>query len=493
MNAPRRACVAAAVAAVAASGCAYFNGMYYTNHYTRLAESSERAGRIGEARDRWQQAEIHAESLVSRHPRSSWVAEAQLARGRALVHLEDYSDAVLALQVAESSRGSPARHAEAMGLIGHAYLLLGMLDSAGPPLDSAVDARAAAVRDQALLDRGRLRVARDQPDQAREDLARSHDPRAPYDLAQVDLKLGDTAAAGALFDSLAGAQAHPEAEWRAGLDSLAAAGDGSHASQLVQRLVGGGLSRGAQARLMLDDAGRRLRAADTAGATAEYQTVVGVARDSVAGQAAAVTLCRLGIAAAATDSDLGEQRTRLAELVDMGGNPGRDAQEALRLLARLDTLAAAPKSGDAFWFLRAELLRDSLHAGRLAAAAFAAMAAQFPASPWTPKALVAAIAAGYPAADSLRDLLAQRYGASPYARAAFTAGGGDSAFAVLEDSLRRVLAVGASPRLPAGVERRRPGVLGQVEDAPRRSRQAPPPNPSPTPQPSGPPSPEPPQ
>ena len=493
MSAPRRACLAAAVAAAAASGCAYFNGMYYANHYTRLAQTSERAGRIGEARDRWSQAEMHAESLISRHPTSSWVVDAQLVRGRALVHLELYSDAVLALQAAKAGRISTARRLEALGLLGHAYLQLGMLDSAGAALDSAADAREASVRDEALLDRGRLLEARHQPDQAREDLARSRDPLAAYDLAQVDLQLGDTAAAGALFDSLAGAKVHPEAEWRAGLDSLAAAGDGAHASQLVQRLVGGGLSSGARARLLLDDAGRLLRAADTAGATTDLRAVVAVARDSVTGQMAAVTLCRLGIAVAAADSDLEPQRGRLVELVQQGGSVGREAQEPLRLLARLDTLAAAPKAADAFWFLRAELLRDSLHAGRLAAAAFAAMATEFPDSPWTPKALVAAIAAGSPATDSLREVLAQRYGASPYARAALGAGGGDSAYASLEDSLRRVLAVGPAPRVPGGAPGRRPGMVGGMEDAPRRTRPVPAPSPRPAPQPSGPPSPEPPR
>ncbi len=54
----------------------------------------------------------------------------------------------------------------------------------------------------------------------------------------------------------------------------------------------------------------------------------------------------------------------------------------------------------------------------LAARDFAEMARRFPASPWTPKALLAAIASGHPAADSLRALLDARYAASPYRRAA---------------------------------------------------------------------------
>jgi len=490
VRAAARALVLAAAAA--ACGCAYFNGMYYAKHYTRLAESAERAGRTGDARDRWQQAEIHAESLISRHPRSHWVTEAQLMRGRALVHLEAYSDAALALQLALRGGGSRSQHMEELGLIGHAYLMLGMLDSAAEALDTAVDARERDVRNQALLDRGRLFVQRRQPDQAREDLARSRDPRAPYDLAQVDLVLGDTAAAGALYDSLAALKTFPETEWREGLDSLAGAGAGGHASQLVDRLVArGGLSSGTKARLMLDDGSRRLDAADTAGATDEFRRTVDLAPDSIAGQAAAVQLCRLGIAAATTDSELGPWRRKLAELSRAGGNAGRDAFDDLRLLFRLDSLADMTSAGDAFWFLRAELLRDSLHAVRLAADAFADMAVRYPESPWAPKALVAAIAGGYAGADSLRQVLAERYADSPYARAALGGGTvGDTTYAVLEDSLRRVLAVGEARRPASG--RPRPGVLGGVGEETGPRRPTPSPGQRPRPEPGGPPSPEPP-
>ena len=466
MKAGRHALAAAAAAAMAATGCAYFNGMYYANHYTRQAMASERAGRISEAHDRWQQAAMHADSVIAHHAQSRWTGEAMLVRGRALVHLEAYADAVTVLQEGARRAGSPEQHLEELGLMGRAYLARGMLDAAGPVLDSATEARRQEVRDQALLDRGRLLVALGRPDLARGDLGRSRDPRAPYELAQVDLMVGDTASAGALYDSLVGAKGYGEADWLTGLDSLASAGAGEHASRLVDSLVARpGLSAGARARLMLDDATRRLRDADTAGATREFQRVVFVARDSVPGQAAAVALCRLAIAEAAADSALAPLRGRLAELVRSGGGTGREAQTALRLMARLDTLASAPVAADAFWFLRAELLRDSLHAGRLARAAFAAMVEMFPSSPWTPKAIVAAIAGGHPDAESLRVVLAQRYGRSPYAMAALGEGAaGDTAYAALEDSLRQVLAVSAARRVPAGGAPRRPGEVGDVDE-----------------------------
>jgi tetratricopeptide (TPR) repeat protein len=492
-----RAAIVAAAAA-AASGCVYFNGMYYANRYTRLARESELAGRPSEARDRWQQAQMHAESLIARHPHSRWTAEAQLVRGRALVHEEQYSDAVVALQQAARGAGARAQQFEALSLMGRAYLAMGMLADARRVLDSAMESGQRAVRDEALLNRGRVLVALAEPELARADLERSRDPRAPYALAAVALGLGDTARAGALYDSLVGTKGYAEAAWSDALDSLAAAGAAAHASRLVDLLVAQeALSSGAKARLLLGDAGRRIGVRDTAGAAARYQRAVAVAPDSIAGQMAAVMLCRLAIAAAAADSDVEAQRERLLVLVRGGGIAGRDAQNELRLLARLDTLAAAPSAPDGFWFLRAELLRDSLHAGRLATAAFASMADRYPESPWTPKALVAAIAGGHPAADSLRALLRQRYGLSPYTMAAGGGPGADSAYAVLEDSLLRLLAVVGTQRGPVARPPRRPGEPGEVDDEVSGRRRpapdAPTPRPAPRPQPAGPPRPEPPQ
>ena len=125
-------------------------------------------------------------------------------------------------------------------------------------------------------------------------------------------------------------------------------------------------------------------------------------------------LAQLDLKEAATDSGLAAIGERLLVIVRQGGAAAQGAQQTLGLLDRADTLSRALVTPDAFWFLRAELLRDSLGAARPAALAFAEMAVRFPRSPWTPKALVAAIAAGHPAPDSLRVLLEERYGESPY-------------------------------------------------------------------------------
>jgi len=468
------------------SGCAYFNAMYNANRYQRQAEASEHAGRIAEARERWQQAAMHAESLTARHPKSRWVEDALLVRGRALVHLADWSDAVTVLEEAARRASSADQRREALGLLGRANLALNRYQQALEALDSAVESGRSVTRETALLDRGRVRIALGQPESATVDLARSTHPHAAYDLARAELLLGDTAVAAALYDSLVAVGAYVESDWRPALESLAAAGARPRASQLVDSLVGRrDLTAGQQSRLLLDDGDRRLAASDTAGATSRFSQAVVAGRDSAEASVAAVRLARLAIAAAASDSDLVVERLRLQELTQRGGEAGRNAENLLRGLTQVDRLAAAATTPDAFWFWRAEVLRDSLHAGRLAATDYAEMAGRFPDSPWTPKGLVAAIAAGHPAADSLRALLLGRYARSPYAVAAAGQPGQDSAYAALEDSLRRALARGVPAGRVSGADIGEVGdetpsiQRGRARDRPARPQQPAAPSPRP--------------
>jgi predicted negative regulator of RcsB-dependent stress response len=438
LAAPRAAVVAAL--ACAAGACAYFNAMYNAEHYARQAEAYERQGRPLDARSNWQLAAAHAETLVVHHPKSGWVARAELLRGRALVNLGDYSGAELALQDALRRRLPPEARLEALGLMGRTQLFYQQLDSAASDLDSAATSRVQAVRDAALLDRGKVWLALGRSDSARAVLARSTAPEAAFDRAAVEVSLGDTAAAGATYDALAGAKRFDETEWLPALDSLAAAGDGAHASRLVARLVARrDCGPGAAARLLLAEGARRLAAGDTTAAQDAWRQVRSAAGDSVEGQAASVALSRLAIATAGADSELARPREALVELSRSGGGAGRDAASLLALLTKVDALGAARDAPDAHWFLRAELLRDSLGATRLAAADFAAMASRFPDSPWTPKALIAAVAAGYPGVDSLRDLLLHRYAQSPYVVAAAGGEAHAATLARLEDSLQLVL------------------------------------------------------
>ena len=474
------------------SGCVYFNGMYNANREAREAQRLERQGRSAEARDRWQRAVVHAESVATRHPRSRWADDALVVRGRGLVQLESYTEATTVLEQAVRRAGSPAVRAEALTLLGRSNLLLRRFDVARAVLDSALASDQPRVEAEARLFRGRALLALGMTEAAVADLTASREPIAPFDRAAALLLLRDTAAARAQLEALVGSRPYREGLWRGALDTLAQVGAPESAARLAEQLVArGDLTRGASARLLLDDGDRRLALRDTAAARARYDRAVQAAPDSAEARLGGVRLARLAVAGAAAESDLSAASLQLARLAADGGPAAREAQPVLRLLGRIDSLAEETSAPDACWFLRAELLRDSLRSMRLAANAFGEMATRFPASPWTPKGIVAAVAAGHPAADSLRALLDQRYADSPYRLAALglaAAGAAADAYRVLEDSLGQVTSQRAAQRFeerPA----RAPTDPDLERDRPREALPSRPVvAPRPSPQPSAPPT-----
>ena len=490
MSARARSRAALAAGALwAASGCVYYNGMYNAERAAAEAERFERQGRTAEARDQWQRAIVHAESVAVRHSRSRWAADALLLRGRGLVQLERFNEASTVLEGATRRARPGLQQAQAYVLLGQAYLAVGRLANATAVLDTALALEQRQLRAEALLYRGRVRLALALPAAALTDFMASEDPRAAFERARTRLVLRDTAGAVVQMDSLVGVRSYDERAWREALDGLGALGGVANASRLAG-LLGArtDLTRGQQARLLLDDGDRLLDAGDVPAAQARYRAAGQTAPDSVEARLAAVRGIRLALGAAQGDADLDEAARRLAQLAADGGPPAREAQLSIRVLDRIAQLVQDGGAPDARWFLRAELLRDSLRARGLAARAFAAMGERYPGSPWTPKALLAAIAADHPAADSLRGVLDGRYADSPYRRAAAgTASPADAeAFRALEDSLLRLGALAVSvgdaerrPRTPDADRADEPGQRRRpTPDAPPTSpaqRPTPPP------------------
>src|SRR5437899_3209408 len=132
--------------AVALTGCVYYNGVYNAEHWAAQAERSERAGRGLEAADRWRIAQVHAESVIARHPNSSWVGDAYLIKGRSLVALESWGDAIVALQEADHRLPNLEPRREAELLIGRAYFGLARAADALSALDSALTSSRGLTR-----------------------------------------------------------------------------------------------------------------------------------------------------------------------------------------------------------------------------------------------------------------------------------------------------------------------------------------------------------
>ena len=462
------------------SGCAYYNGMYNANRYAKQAERSERLGRSGEAADRWRLAELHAESVTVRHPHSRWAPDAMLVRGRALVHLESWNAAIVVLEDAVRVTPPGEQRLEAQLNLGRANLAIRRYPEALRALDSAAQSGVAVRRAQALLDRGRTWMAMGRSAEALEDFRVSEALEARYEQVVAALAVSDTVVAVDFADSLV-ALPFNEGLWLRLLDGMGRAGVAGKAGAIVDRLVvRRDVAGGARARLLLADGDRHALVGDPSAAAARYRDAARAVPDSEAARIATVRLARMDLRVAVDSASVEQARSRLEQIALLGGTPGQEALDAVRLLRRSDTLAAAVAAPDAFWFLRAELLRDSLGAGDLASASFAEMAERFPDSPWTPKGLFAAIVGGHPAADSLRGVLRDRYPESPYTRIVSGSGDDPQRFAVLEDSLRLVLASGTGIRRSASDDPRVPVPGRPRENPPARPAQPSPVRPVPT-------------
>lgn len=436
-RAPVRLCACALLL----SSCAYYNSMYYANRYRREAERAERSGRTSEANERWRLAVVHADSQISRHPRSRWIDDAWLVRGKAMMALRRWSEAAVALENAARLAGSEQQRREAQLYLGEAHAGARRLDQALLQLDSAILLDNTRLRSRALLARGRILLLQGRPAEALQDLRASGLPEASADKIRAALALNDRELAVSYADSLADSPApYRETVWLPLLDTLAGSGLQDWVTTVVNRLSSrDDATPGARSRLMLAEGDRRRVAGDLPGALDRYRAVVDVAGDSVEARVATSRMIRLELSTTRDPGVLPGLTEQLQRIVQQGGEPGAAAGSLHRLLVIADSLQGAGGPRDAWWFYRAELLRDSIGARPLAADAFAEMATRFPDSPWTPKGLLAAIASGHPAADSLAALLEERYAGNAYTQAARGVPGTEATYAVLEDSLQAML------------------------------------------------------
>ncbi len=103
-----RRCVALMATAAAASGCAYYNGMWSAEHDASTARRLEERGQASEARAEWTQAAAKAELVTLRHPRSRWADEALVLQAEALARSGACRDAAVPLARARTRTNAGA-------------------------------------------------------------------------------------------------------------------------------------------------------------------------------------------------------------------------------------------------------------------------------------------------------------------------------------------------------------------------------------------------
>lgn len=426
----RRALLVAAVAGL--SGCVYYNGMYNARRLSSAAEKAEREGRTIDANTYWSQVTVKAETLVARHPDSKLVPEAELLAGRAYARLNSCTQARPMLE-----RSLP-RVADSVLIDEGRFALAKCQAALGDHAEAIASLRALADRGPAERRRSvRLALARSlrlsgSSEEAITVLAGVQGKGSDAERVVAFADAGRAAATLALADTLIAA-GDTAVLWDSAVVGLART-DPAAASLLLDRILPIGNSPPErQAQRLLDDASR-LAAVDSVRMRARLAQAAEVGRQTGSGARARLELIRARLAAADELADLDSASLALGTEADASPLAAELAtlHAVVTRVRAADTLNALTPQGDLRLFLAAEAARDSLHARLLAAELFRRVSSTWPASPYAPKALLAA-ARLVPAPAEARALLEERYAGSPYL--AVARGEDASALQALEDSL----------------------------------------------------------
>lgn len=423
------------------AGCVYFNAMWRAEQFAKEARRLEAHGRAGEARLWWARASEKAESVLVRHPTSRWADDALVLQGEALARSGDCAGAREPLEAARATVTDVALRERATLAALECALARGDGRNGAALAAEVVDSRDARRRARAAYLGGRAAEARGDRVGAIELYARSTLVSAQEARVRLLLELGRVEEAQAEVPRLARRSRNGET-CSALLAELARVATVQSATRALDAALGTARwSTGQRARLLIED-GDRLRAAgDSAGAGRRYEAAAAEALDSVEAGVARARQLRLraaGLTSPAGAGELVETAQRLA-ISAVGPRGVEEARAVERLLA---PVADSP-SGVVAALRAAELARDSLHARALAARLFLHVAAEHPQSIFAPKALVAALALDPPERDSITQVLAETYGASPYTRALY--GQPSPAYRATEDSLAVALGLTSGP------------------------------------------------
>jgi len=412
-------------------GCAWSNSLYHARRLTNAAERAEREARGFEAGGFWGQVVTKADSAYAREPDGARGAEALFLRGRALVRLGECEQAVSSLERANIlAPTAPWRDA----------LLLDL----GRCLDRLGDPRAADVfrpllqspdtmmQREARRGAGRALVTAGRWAEALEALQGIEGASARIERGIALAAIGRTDDAVAELEPVIVA-ADTAVAWHRILEYLADR-DGPDANALLSRLLDfPGRTPALEARWRLAVArGSALAPAE------QMRHLDAAARlsGSASASQARVMLAERRLAGV----DVPEGLTAVVDGFDAlsEGEPTtmlelqRYVKFADALLEDVDTVKAGAPLGDLAFFHQAEIARDSLRAPVLASWFFRRIEADWAASAYLPKVLLARVMLEPDSADALRVRLAQHAG-SPYLQ--YLRGEVTAAFRVLEDSL----------------------------------------------------------
>ena len=422
-------------AAWAGAACVYYNAMWSADHFAHQARSLETQQRTAEASSYWAEAEAKAESVVARHPKSSWVDDALTLEGESLVRMNNCSGAAGPLRRVLAQSPDAALRERATLLVAECTLAAGNPVAAAEQLEPLMASGDGGRRSRAAYLLGQAALARGDAAGAVGWLARSREPDAPRSMARALLAANRTGEAERVLDSVSTGKVQ-EQQWAPLLDTVALRAGNAAASRALARLLRRvHLGEGVRGRLLLADGARWFSAGELDSAAARFSTVALLVPDSVEGIRAQVFLLRVRGTRAESLPDVAALRTDLGRVTR--GNPGAAGQSDVRTFEDVLRSVLIEADSEPLEFRAAEYARDSLRAPHLAGRLFVRFAQRHDASLFAPKALVAALPLSGDGRDSLLTLLDASYGQSPYTLA--LRGELSPAFQAAEDSLASAL------------------------------------------------------
>ncbi|MEZ4413640.1 MAG: hypothetical protein R2910_11695 [Gemmatimonadales bacterium] len=421
---------------LALTGCVYYNGMYNANRFAKRAQKAQAAGRTFEAQGYWAQAEVRADTVIARHPESSWVDDAQLIRGEAMVARRDCPAAVPALEAASLSMDSPKVAERAKVLLSGCLLEAGDYSAADRVLLELMASSDTAISRPAQLEHARVLRLNGEYQAAVTTLEGLEGPAVDAERTADYANLGNLAEAVPLIDS-ALAQGDTALPWESIITGVGRVDPGLASKYTSAAVALPGLPPESRDRLLLAD-GMRLLSSNPDSGLARLREAASARPTTFSSLTARLRIGEYFIGQADTLSQLEQARPELTELSEIGGRPSIQALRYLRVLdqarAYADSISPDAKEGDLATFVLAEAVRDSLPAPRIAAELFATVPAWWPTSPYAPKALLALAALEPTRAESIFHTLECEYPESPYLQ--LVAGEVTPAVLALEDSMQ---------------------------------------------------------
>lgn len=389
----RRLGAAAVGAAMALSGCVYYNALYNAERLFMEGETYRREGRDSLADARYADVVRKAAKGFRQEPDGEWADEALLLMGRAYLRLGEVREARAALTQASEKAGDEQGRLAAELNLGVSMAMAGDMGRATGLLNRAIQGLSSrTLRAEGHLWRGRALLTMGEVDAGWWDLdqaATDEDFRLEASLARVDwgVRLGNRDRVQEGVNRLLGLR---EAGLR--VDTVArlvrAAADRWGDPSAAELLAGADTARWARTprgMIRLTRATLLRAAGDTALASAEVRRVA----DGIGPSAAQA---RLDLAAwqLAQARDLVNLRDALPILLPAVMDP-----EVARMAADVQLAVELSDRGlqePLAWFAAAEVARERLGATELAQGLLLAYVDAAPSDPWVPKALLAALA-----------------------------------------------------------------------------------------------------